>query len=90
MGIFFLLFACLLGGVGFFWFCLVFFFLPFLKCSWSNIFLVRLLCGRVRTLRVHSLAVVSNRSSTEVLISYPEKLLTIGLEILFLEKWKQF
>lgn len=66
----------------------------FFSPSWSvpggNIFPVRLLCDRVRTLRVHSLAVVPNCSSTEMLISYPEKLLTIVLEILILEKWMQF
>lgn len=64
----------------------------FFSSSWnvpgSNIF--RLLCESVRTLRVYSLALVSIHSSTEVLISYPEKLLTIGLEILFLEKWMRF
>lgn len=39
---------------------------------------------------MHSLAVISNRSSTEVLISYAEQLLTIGLEIIVLEKWMRF
>lgn len=39
---------------------------------------------------MHSLAVISNHSSTEVLISYAEQLLTIGLEIIVLEKWMRF
>lgn len=58
-----------------------FFFHPEMFLEISNIFLVILLCDRVKTLRVRSLAVVSNESSTEVLISYPEKKsLTVGLE----------
>lgn len=40
---------------------------------------------------MHSLAVVSNHSSTEVLISYPEKKsLTRGLETLFLRNGCSF
>lgn len=86
MGIFFLLVCLLVRRCG----VLLVLFVSFSPLPESNIFLVRLLCDRVRTLRVHSLAVISNHSSTEVLISYAEQLLTIGLEILFLEKWMRF
>lgn len=71
----------------------LFFFPSILKCSWKSVtsFFVRLLCDRVKTLGVHSLAMFSNHSSTEVLISYPvKKLLAIELEALFLEERMQF